>query len=169
MSLRGSPLAWISSAWAQDDTEVVGLRIGDHRDQALCELLAAVVAIKAWARQWGRQPTMLRLKADSMAALGAMEKGSSKNQGMNFVMKEFMLVVAAAGDGLRLRYRHLPGARNEWADSLSRLMQPGSGAKVPGPLRAVPRTPAPARGSSWWLVKGEPEEVAEAAARGAGV
>ena len=110
---------------------------------------------------------MLRAKSDSMSALGSLSKGaSSQSAGMNYLMKEFMLVLAASGPGFRLRYRHIPGAHNEWADALSRLSQPGSGASVPGPLRGVPQTPAPERGAWWWTVEGPPEEAVRGMAGG---
>ena len=105
---------------------------------------------------------MLRIKSDSMAALGALSKGgSAQSGGMNYLMKEFMLLLAASGRGLRLRWHHVPGTHNEWADALSRLYQPGSGAQVPGPLRDVPRTPAPERSAGWWMVEGPPEAAAK--------
>ena len=33
-----------------------------------------------------------------------------------------------------LEFAHVRGTNNEWADALSRLAQPGSGAVVPGPI-----------------------------------
>ena len=77
LSLRGHPVAWLATSWTEDDARATGCRLGDHRDQALYELLIVVVCAKAWRTQWRAKPTMLRIKSDSMAALGALSKGGS--------------------------------------------------------------------------------------------
>ena len=64
-----------------------------------------------------------------------------------------------------LQPQHIRGERNAWCDALSRLAQPGSGARVPPPLAGLPRTAAPPRGPTDWvtldLQEGEyPKEAA---------
>ena len=74
LSLQGAPVAWLSTAWSPSDEAHLGLRIGDHRDQALVELLIVVVAAKAWTTTWGQTPTVLTTRSDRIAALGALER-----------------------------------------------------------------------------------------------
>ena len=81
---------------------------------------------------------------------------------MNYLLQEFALALACSTESLRLRYKHVPGARNEWADALSRLTQPGSGARVPGPLRGIPPTEVPERTAGWWLLEGPRDRVTAA-------
>ena len=54
---------------------------------------------------------------------------------------------------------HVKGEKNEWADALSRLEQPGSAATIPGPLRGLPRRQAAERGDAWWRCLAVPTEV----------
>ena len=86
---------------------------------------------------------------------------------MNYLIQEVTLLLATCGETLRLQYRHVPGSRNEWADALSRLSQPGSGARVPGPLRGLAPTEVPKRDAAWYLLEGPKSRVAaDLAARG---
>ena len=78
---------------------------------------------------------------------------------INKVLKELALCMALSSTGLRVRLRHIKGSSNEWADALSRIHQPGSGARVPAPLLAVERTVLEHRGPDWWRTAGAPEEV----------
>ena len=85
---------------------------------------------------------------------------------MNYLLQEFTLLLASSFEDLRLRYKHVPGARNEWADALSRVHEPGSGAQVPGPLRHLEPTPVPVRTKGWWLLEGPKERITSALAEG---
>ena len=167
MSKGAEPVAWLATAWSEEDVAHLGLRIGDHRDQALAELLVVVVAARVWASWWSQTPTVLTTRSDSIAALGALEKGAStRSKAMNYLVQEFTLLLASSFEELRLRYKHVPGSRNEWADALSRLAQPGSGAQVPGPLRHLAQTPVPPRAPAWWLLEGPKERITAALPEG---
>ena len=72
------------------------------------------------------------------------------------------LARALSDTGLRLIFRHIAGSRNEWADALSRLQQPGSGATVPGPLRKLERTDVEDRTASFWRTAAAPEAALQA-------
>ena len=167
LSDSSGPVAWLATTWGKEDEEHLGLRVGDHRDQALVELLVIVIAARVWAPLWAKTPTMLTTRSDSIAALGALEKGASaRSSAMNYLLQEFTLLLATSFEDLRLRYKHVPGRRNEWADALSRLPQPGSGACVPGPLRAIAPTAVPTRGPGWWLLEGPKQRVVSRLERG---
>ena len=106
------------------------------------------------------------LRSDSTAALAVVDKLRSKSPAMNRVARELAIDLTFSATGLVFRSPHVRGVVNEWSDALSRLAQPGSGARVPGPLRAVPETRLPERGAAWWLVEGRPDETAQGLGEG---
>ena len=95
--------------------------------------------------------------SDSMATLGALEKGRSKSPPMNMIMRELSLDEALSSSGYCFRLRHIAGVDNKLADALSRLDEPGSGATVPYELRELKRREAPPRGAAWWRAGGRAE------------
>ena len=138
----------------------MGVRPADHRDQALVETYVVLLGVRFWAKLWCEKPSVVRVRSDSMAAFGSLFRGrSTRSPAINKVLKELALTVALSPTGLRLRFKHLAGDRNQWTDALSRLSQPCSGARVPAPLLGCPRTAVEDRGSGWWLTEGVPEEV----------
>ena len=89
---------------------------------------------------------------------------------MNAIATEAALLQATARDGFTIHPQHVPGITNQWCDALSRLDEPGSGARIPAPLAALPRTPAPARDAASWLSLAVPATAtgeASAEAKGA--
>ena len=113
---------------------------------------------------WAKKPANIAVKSDSMAALGSLERGgATRNQAINLILKEMALEVVLSPSGLRLSFKHIRGAHNEWSDALSRIHQPGSGARVPAPLLACPRTEVDDRGPGWWRMAAVPEDVMEMA------
>ena len=158
VTYAGEVLGWFATAWNDADRAKPGIRRGDHRDQALCELYAVLLGIRVWAEHWSRIPTVVNLRSDSMSALGALDKGrSTRSRAMNLVLQELSLTVAVSPTGLRYRLRHIAGVRNQWSDSLSRLSEPGSGARVPTPLLQTPRSDVEDRVGDWWLTATVPE------------
>ena len=95
-------------------------------------------------------PTIVKVKSDSMATLGAIEKGRSSSLAMNCIARELAFAQATAGEAYAFDLQHIAGDRNAWADALSRLHQPGAAATVPGPLRGIQPTEVPERGPTWW-------------------
>ena len=150
----GVPTEWFSTTWGAEDEEHLRVVVGSHRFQSTFEALALLVAVRAWAHLWTGAPSIIQGRSDAMAAIGAFHKGRSQAPAMNAVVRELNLDIASTPHGFALELRHLPGERNQWADSLSRLMEPGSGAVVPGPLRAFRRREVSARGTSWWRAGG---------------
>ena len=160
LSEDGAPAAWWSTAWGADDVHELGLVIGDHRFQGLVESYAVLIAIKCWSDRWAAEPTSVVVKSDSMSAIGGLEKGgTTRSIAVNRVLSEMAIVLAGSPTGLRVTMRHLPGATNEWADALSRIAQPGSGARIPAPLLACDRTDVEGRGGEWWHINRDPAEV----------
>ena len=160
VSRHGEPVTWFATTWNDVDRQHLGVRHADHRDQALVETYVVLLGVRFWARLWCEEPSVIRVRSGSMAALGSFDRGrSTRSPAIKKVLKELALTVALSPTGLRFRFKHLAGDRNQWSDSLSRLSQPGSGARVPAPLLACPRTAVEERGSGWWLTEGVPEEV----------
>ena len=134
------------------------MKIGDHRCQSLVELYSILIAVRAWAPRWAEIPSMLLVRSDSMAAIGGLQRGgTTRSTHVNRVLQEMAITLACSPTGLRLRFKHLPGDRNQWADALSRLSQPGSGARVPAPLQACERTEVEERGAQFWITGAVPE------------
>ena len=162
LSVKGEPVTWFSTAWTAEDCRRLDIVIGDHRHQAVVEAYAILIGVRFWLQRWSIAPTVVLVKSDSIAALGSMERGgTTKNASLNLLLKELALVIATVPTGLRLSFRHLPGARNEWADALSRVAQPGSGACIPPPLLACKRTGVEARGDAFWITGQVPEEAVQ--------
>ena len=160
LSVDGVPSAYFYTEWGPEDVASLGITIGDHRCQALVETFVVLVAVRAWASKWAAQPTSVYGRSDAMAAIGAVERGgSTRSTAVNKVLKELALETALSRTGLRIRLRHIKGDRNQWADALSRIHQPGSGARVPAPLLACELTPLAPRDETWWKTAGVPEEV----------
>ena len=167
LSERGVPVAWWATAWTEEDARECGVKVGDHRSQALVEALAILISVRCWASFWTSLPTVLAVKSDSMAAIGGIEKGgTTRSADINRVLQEIALSIAVSPTGLRLAFQHLPGERNQWADALSRIAQPGSGAQVPAPLLACTKTDVEGRGAGYWLTGLVPTEVLEVAPEG---
>ena len=91
----------------------------------------------------------MMVKSDSKAALGAFEKERSKSP-HNSIAREVSFDIALATFEPLILFGHVRGKNNEWADALSRIDQPGSGAMVPGPLRGCSRAEVPRRSTIWW-------------------
>ena len=158
----GVPVSWFATAWGDVDREKLGIRVADHRDQALVETFVALLGIRVWANLWSGEPTIVRVRTDSMATLGSIDRGrSTRSPAVNKVLKELAITVATSPTGLRFRLQHLPGERNQWCDALSRLAQPGAAARVPAPLLGCPRAGVEERGDGWWITDGVAEEVLE--------
>ena len=155
----GRAIEWLSTDWGRTETEQLGADVGSHKWQATYEALAVLVAVRAFSGSWGEEFLDLGIGSDSMATLGALEKGRSSSPGMNRIVREITLDEALSTNGFALVLRHLPAKENLLADALSRLGEPGSGAVVPPELAQLPRRAAEDRGPAWWRAGGRAESV----------
>ena len=115
------------------------------------------MAVKAWQPLFKEGRCDLVVRTDSMSAAGALYKGRSQVTAINAMARELAYVDVVMDADLALLIRHVAGRRNEWADALSRLGQPGSGARVPPPLLALPRRPADGCRLADWVTRGLPQ------------
>ena len=151
----GLPFAWFSEELSAEDIARFGIIVGNPKWQALVENLALLVAVRMWLPLWKPGRLGICLRSDSMAALGAWKKERSSSPDINAVVREMSLDLAEWKynfDSLE----HLPGKLNDWADSLSRLQQPGSDARIPRELIQVRRFQPQSRGDSWWRLGSRP-------------
>ena len=108
-----------------------------------------LVALRTWCAQLS-QGAQAELRADSLAALGAVSKLSSGAPGLGLIMREVALDEAENAVGFTWLV-HVPGVANVWPDALSRLHQPAPGTKVvPERLRHVPRSQVASRSRPFW-------------------
>ena len=70
-------LACFDAPLTAADEETLGFAIGDPAAQALLEILAVFVALSTWLRFFKARRRRLTLRADSSAALGALDNMSS--------------------------------------------------------------------------------------------
>ena len=142
-------IAYISSPISPQDAGRFGTVVGSHTDQSLWEGLAILVAVRAFRPLiWnGTCTTVIGVNTDSMAALGAGVKLTSKDRRLNAVFREMAL--DAAVWGLRFRWKHVAGCDNSRADALSRLYDPEP-ALLPGDCAGVTRVGAQSRGEEFW-------------------
>ena len=149
MEWRGWPLAYFSEPITPADVERFGIKIGDCASQALLENLAMLIGVRLWLPQWKDERIVVRVRTDSMAAVGAWEKERSTTPAINAIVREMALDVAEAKYKLDI-VEHLPGRHNDWADRLSRLMEPGGAKRIPHELTLARRDVPPARLAEWW-------------------
>ena len=95
-------------------------------------------------------------RSDSKAALGALSKERSNSRSVNLVARELSFDLAELGHEVEVEFRHLPKDRNEWADALSRLAEPGGNYSIPAELKYVPRKHCATRDLEWWRTRGLP-------------
>ena len=147
----GEPFAYLKGAWSQDDCNRFELIVGDCRGQAVWEALTILIALRTWREYWESEPIVVRVKSDSKAALGALEKQRSTSPAINAIARELALDRALCATEPVLEFVHVKGKHNEWADALSRYFQPGaSPATIPAPLTNVLESRVSARNDSWW-------------------
>ena len=122
---------WFYCNWDLDWPAVSSLHINYK------ECLAVVVAAARWAPLWAGK--RIYLLSDNQAAVGMLNRGTAKqSQVMECLRWLFWL---SATHGFHLTARYIPGSTNVAADSASRILEPGQGARLANHL------PAPLFGS----------------------
>ena len=143
---RSEPIAWFASPLQQPDLDRFSAKQGDSAHTTLWELLAVLVAIKAWRTQ--QVGLTVALRSDSLGALSIIAKGSSRNAGVALVAAELQLELAEFSVHIST-LTHIPGISNSLPDSLSRLWAPEK-CKIPQELKTVERTWVPLRNAEFW-------------------
>eukprot|EP00973_Karenia_brevis_P001561 211303-Karenia_brevis.AAC.1 len=91
----------------------------------------------------------IRIASDSKAVLGAFLKLRSPAPAINVMVRELALDLAEGRYHVDV-HEHIAGTLNVWADALSRLSEPDSGAVIPEPLRHIPQASPGRRNPAWW-------------------
>ena len=113
----------------------------------LWEGLAILVALRNWEYLID-QHTSFEIRADSFAALLALQKGSSRTPGLNKIMSEIALMEAERGLKF-LTLTHILGLLNTWPDALSRHEAPEPKV-IPPALLTEPGTSCEPRDRLFW-------------------
>ena len=125
--------------------------VGNNR----CKTWAIIlVALKNRTSRISRS-TSFEIRSDSLGALKAIAKRSSKATLLNKIISEITLIEAEKEVKKKTTLDHIPGLSNEWPDSLSRLSAPEA-KTIPDRLGSVERTLCTPRDSSIWITAGDP-------------
>ena len=147
--LHGHVLSWFAVPISVEDMQRFGIEVGNSKYQALIECLAILIGLRAWLAHWVDERTVMCVKSDSSAALGATLKLCSPVPAINTVVREIALDLAEGKYRIDF-HEHIAGSLNVWADALSRLHQPGGGHVVPPELMQRPRAIPLVRNAGWW-------------------
>ena len=123
-------------------------RLGEADSQTTWELLAIVVALRAWSPRL-HHAGVFRLRSDSMAALAAMFRNASPAGPLNKLLLMVSLHNVDLAGGLQW-LEHVPGVANVLPDHLSRMAAP-QGEPLPPELAPVERVDV-ARDQQVWLL-----------------
>ena len=149
LSFRGRAIGWFADRIWPEDVARLRIEIGSAVSQAVVEALALLVAARMWAPLWRGQRLRVCARSDSEAALGAISKQRSQSRSIAIIIRELALDVASGTYDIQL-LEHIPGCMNCWADALSRLWRPASGAEVPRMLSYATQCTPARRGPVWW-------------------
>ena len=152
-SLTGLPVRWYADSITDLDLRRCGASRGTSEYNTLWEALAILVALRIWGNR-ARAGTRILVRADSLAACGAIVRLASATPALNLIAAEIALDIAEDQYQVAV-LTHIPGISNVLADALSRLEAPQA-ASVPAGLRALPRDPAPVRGRAFWATTVDP-------------
>jgi len=143
----GRPMAWFSDAISAQDVTLFRYNIGESAGQQCWESLAALMALRAWARYWQHGRTTLMVTGDSVAMLTLVikMKPHSGSRAMGIIARELALDMADAVYEPDV-VQHTPGTANVTPDLLSRRFDPRYKTwAVPYTLVDVPETIMPER------------------------
>ena len=141
LTFQGSPVGDMAGEWTTPDCDRLNQEIENRRGQAVREALALLVALMACAEHWKHDRAIVQVTSDSKAVLGIPVKTEVEDPSAqsNRKEREFAWDRAVARSEPILQFAHVRGKNNEWADALSRLCEPASGAKKPGLVRVAMR------------------------------
>jgi hypothetical protein len=156
LSVQGVPHQWLAGAWTKDDCKRMKLEIGSCKGQAVWEALVILIACRVWLPDWSAEWITVVGRSDSKAALSACGKLKSKSPNINLIARELALDSAECSNQIDA-WEHIEGRRNDWADCLSRLVEPGSvKANIPSELLRLRRRIPPPRDDAWWETTSAP-------------
>ena len=139
------PIAWFASPLGPDDLRRFNAVKGDPAHNTTWEALALLVAFRTWRPD---AATLGRVRSDSLSALRALTKLSSKSPALNGIAREVALDIATDLYTWRVS-THIPGITNLLPDDLSRMWAPDP-HDFPSALLHVPESPTATRDASVW-------------------
>ena len=109
------------------DEDIFGIKIGDSKGQQAGELLAILVAIRAWPHRWTNCTVRIAVKADNVSALTAvlwLKAGATMKLLSQELAREF------SASAVRFTAAHILGVANGLADTCSSRFAPGFGGRL---------------------------------------
>ena len=143
----GRPRRYFAEVISDEDREKFSAEKDDPRFITVWEALAILIAIRLWLADAPIE-TRIEIKSDSLAAVKAIERGSSRAKALNEVIREIALAEALRGASLPI-VKHIPGIANSVPDALSRLAAPVP-SQLPETLHGVIRSRPQRRDGSFW-------------------
>ena len=112
----GAIIKYFTEPVTETDCSWFGAKLHDPSFITVWEALAVLIALQLWL---ARSPLLTRfeIKSDSLAALKAIERGSSRAKPLNAVIRDIALMEAPHGSSF-LVTKHIPGVANIVPDLL---------------------------------------------------
>ena len=140
-----------------EDLRRFGYAEGSSDGQQAWESLAALVALRIWARHWRQDRVRLRVRGESVTMLTALlHLKTATNSPLTLLAREMALDIADASFEPDCG-SHLPGDANILADKLSRKYAPGEEAwLLPSILESATEVFPPARSPDYYRTLSPP-------------
>ena len=150
---KGKVVKYFTEPINAEDCARFGTSLHDPLFISVWEALAILIALHLWGPQ-APACSRFEIKSDSLAALRAIEKGTSRSKSLNAVIREIALIEARAGSSC-LTTKHIPGVANTVPDALSRVTAPRP-AHLPLEVSRAIRCLAPVRDDKFWITSQQP-------------
>ena len=150
---EGKIVRYFAEPISAEDCARVGAALRGPLFISVWEALAILIALHLWGPQ-ALACSRFEIKSDSLAALRAIEKGTSRSKPLNAVIREIALIEARAGASC-LTTKHIPGVANTVPDALSRVSAPRP-THLPQEVSRAIRCIAPIRDNKFWITSQHP-------------
>ena len=149
LEVNGKIVSYFADSITQLDRSILGLSSQpSSADQQALEALAALVALREWAKMWLQSRVRLCVQGDNTPTLAMVTKMQPHSQQLGVIAREMALDIAAASYSPDVAV-HIPGVANVVADCLSRIHAPDK-KSLPFSLRDIPESKVANRNRSWW-------------------
>ena len=149
----------------REDENILNCTIGSDESQQIFESLVILVAMKLWVDILKQKRIVLTLTSDNTSALAMTAK--LKITASQTIARELALLLSETAFQPRV-IQHLPGVMNGFADSLSRLFQPGGNFTIPAQLAQCKRLYPPRRCVNFYTTLAQKSQGGEDFASGEG-
>jgi hypothetical protein len=162
ISINGVIVEFFRSAITVEESQILGMVIGDSSSQQAAEALVALVALRLWKAYWQTEGTTPRVKSDSVAALILVVKLKTSGNACGIIAREVALELSRC-PWPPMAAVHIPGLANGICDNLSRDASPAPCAELPPSLALATEVTPPRRDAQYFRTLKPPinEQVGE--------